>query len=156
MGIKRPDNIKLEVVKAPSGIRFADSVGRADSVYQRKLSEALATDSTIKINAADAYMRVQLRKAAEKLRLRLVYGIEGEFMYVKPIAVDGELKRLMLLLREARTVNELEGAKLELHLGKSLERLDKDKLAHSLTKGGATRWVLTEKGFDTLGEGSAK
>jgi hypothetical protein len=91
-------------------------------------------------------MRHQLKKTAAKLNVKLVYALDGDFLYIKPIAVDGDLKRLLLLLREPRTVNELMAKKLELHLQNSLSKLAADGLAHLYKE----KWVLTEKGLNTL------
>jgi hypothetical protein len=149
-GMKRPDKPKIAVVPIPPGLCFSDSVGRSDSVYQRMVVQALNAGQAVKIMANDAYMRHQLKKAAEKLKVKLVYAAAGEELYVKPIAIDGELKRLVLLIREPRTISEIQSAKLELHVENSLSGLAKDGLAHVKTIRGEQRWTLTEKGFGTL------
>lgn len=143
---KRPDKIKLDVVKAPQGLMFTEFIGRKDSVYVSKLTEALNSASVIAITASDMYFRQQLQNAAKKLKVKLVFAKQGELLYVKPIAVDGELRRLILLLREPRALVELQAKKLELHLENSLAGLAKDGLAHFRKE----KWQLTEKGLDTL------
>ncbi len=145
--MKRATKVKLEVVKPSADLHFSESVGqRGISVYVKTLSEALNTSGAVKIMSADAYMKHQLKKAAEKLNLKLVYALEGEFLYVKPLVVEGEQKRLMLLLREPRTENELMGKKLELNLPNTLKKLAADGLAHI----NRDKWVLTERGMDAL------
>ena len=145
--MKPAGKVKLEVVKPAAHLHFSDSVGqRGISVYTQKLSEALNTGGAVQIMAADAYMKHQLKTTAKKLNLKLVYALEGDFLYVKPIATDGDMKRLLLLLREPRTENELLGKKLELHLKNSLSKLASDGLAHFYKE----RWVLTERGMDAL------
>jgi len=145
--VKRATKVKLEVVKAVAHLHFSETVGqRGISIYTLKLSEALNSGGAVQIMAADAYMKHQLKATAKKLNLKLVYALEGEFLYVKPIAVDGDMKKLMLMLREPRTENELAAKKYELHLKNALAKLAADGLAHLYRE----KWVLTEKGLDTL------
>src|ERR1700677_4080670 len=129
--MKRPaKGVKLTVVKPAAHLHFTDSIGqRGISIYTVKLSEALNSGGVVQILAADSYMKHQLKQTAKKLGLKLVYALDGEFLYVKPIALDGEQKRLLLLLREPRTENELAGKKLELDLKASLSQLAGSGLA---------------------------
>jgi hypothetical protein len=145
---KRPDKTKLEVVKPPAGITFVDALVRGGrvSVYQQRITEALSTSGCVQIVVKDNYALMQLRKAAKALKVKLVYAISGEAMYIKPIAIEGEKQRLILLLRESRTLNYLRGKKLELHLENTLAELAKDGLA--MVKG--DEWRLTLKGMDLL------
>lgn len=144
--MKRPDKVKFDVVKIPAGLTFCEGVGRSDSIYVRKLNEALSSGGVIQITDKDAYLRSQLKMAAKKLKVKLVYATAGGFVYVKPIAIEGELKRLLLLLREPRKLAWLQTQKLELHLENSLADIARDGLAHMHKEA----WVLTEKGLDTL------
>src|SRR5271155_739340 len=144
--MKRPNKIKLEVVKAPSDLHFSDSLGkRGISIYVEKLSEALNSGGVVQIAKDDTYMRTQLKNSAKKLGLRLVYALAEDFVYVKPIAVDGDRKRLLLLLREKRTLNELRAATLQLDLNSTLAEFRKQGIAHVVqTKNGVDTWVLTD------------
>lgn len=142
----RPDKIKLEIVAPPAGVHFSEFVGRKDSVYVSKLTEAIAKGQSIKILIVDKYMLMQFRNAAKKLNIRLVFGTQGEDLYIKPVETSVEEKRLLLVLREPRTENELASKNFELHLKNSLSKLASEGVAH-LFKG---KWVLTEKGLDQL------
>ena len=144
--MKRASKVKLEVVKIPAGLVFVERLRGKESIYVRKLQEALASGSVVQISAGDAYMRSQLSQAAKKIKARLVFAAHGEFEYVKPLIVEGEAQRLMILLREPRTFAELEAKKLELHLTNTLADFAKNGLAHE-HRG---KWVLTEKGLDAL------
>ena len=144
--MKRPSKVKLEVVKIPAGLVFAERVGVGNSIYVQKLQQALGTGSVIQIAAGDSYMRSQLRTAAKKIKARLVFAVSGEFEYVKPLIVEGEAQRLMVLLRAPRTLAELESKKFELHLSHTLADFAKNGLAHEHNG----KWVLTEKGLDAL------
>jgi hypothetical protein len=145
--MKRADKVKFKVIIPAANLHFSDSVGtRGISIYTKAISEALNTGGAVQIMSGDAYMKQQLKKAAEKLSLKLVYALEGEYLYVKPLVVEGEQKRLMLLLREPRTENELMAKKLELHLPNTLKKLAADGLAHLHKE----KWVLTERGMDVL------
>lgn len=143
--MKRAGKVKLEVVKPAAHLHFSDTIGQR-GIYTQKLSEALNTGGVVLIMAGDAYMKHSLKKAAAALNMKLMYALDGDFLYVKPLVVDGDLKRLLLLLREPRTENELMAKKLELHLRNSLAKLAGDGLAHFHKE----KWVLTEKGLDTL------
>jgi hypothetical protein len=146
-GLKRAVKEKLEVVKPASNLHFSDSIGqRAVSVYTKALTEALNTGGAVVIMLADAYMKHQLKASAKKLGVRLVFAIDGDKLYVKPLVVEGDIKRLMLFLREPRTENELMGKKLELHLKNTLAKLAQDGVAHFYRD----KWVLTEKGLGAL------
>lgn len=133
MSGKRPDKIKLEVGRPPSALKFTDNLGegkRGVSLYAMKLLEALNIDGAIKIKLDDSYMRAQLRARAKKLCLKLLFSPDGEFLWVKPIRVDGQAKRLLLYLREPRTRPELETIRakqqIEIDLEAELERQLKD------------------------------
>ena len=142
----RPAKVTISVEKPPTQLTFHESLGRRGSVYVRKLAEALQSGACVKIVAGDAYLKSQFSTAAKKLKVKLVFASDNGYLWIKPIAIEGELKRLMTWLREPRTVVELEAKKFELHLLNSLAQLKSDGLAH-LSKNG---WVLTEKGLDTL------
>ncbi len=141
--MKRGERVKLEVVKPSSHLKFVDSLGRRGvSVYVLKLTEALNSDSVVQIDAGDAYMKHQLTMAAKKIQVKLLYALEGKSLFIKPVLLDGEMKRLMLWLREPRTPAELESKKFELHLSNSLASLARDAMAHCVKD----KWVLTDKG----------
>jgi len=142
---KRPDKIKFELVKPASGLVFIDSL-RQDSVYVSKLLEAVNSDQVIKVLADDKYLLTQLKTAGKKMHLRLVYAKDSTCVYVKPIKATDQEERLILLLREPRTVDELKAKKLELHVEDTLHRLAKQGTAH-LYRG---KWVLTEAGMDMI------
>ncbi len=145
--MKLATKVKLEVVKPAAHLHFSDNIGRRGiSIYVLKLTEALNKGDCVQIMQDDGYMRTQLKIAAKKLNLKLVYALDDGFLYVKPLAVDGEQKRLLLLLREPRSENELMGKKLELHLKNTLTQLAADGLAHVHKE----KWVLTERGMDAL------
>lgn len=141
----RPKNIKLEVLPVPPLLRFEESA-RRDSLYRRKLEEAINSSGAIRIMLADKYMAHQFKAAAKKMHVKLLFADQGEFLWIKPVVVDGDVKRLILLLREPRSLMQLQGAKLELHLQNTLSQLAGDRVAHYHKE----KWVLTEKGMDTL------
>ena len=145
---KRPDKIKFELVKPATGLVFTDDF-RKDSIYTSKLLEAVNSDQVIKVLAEDKYLQSQLKTAAKKLHLRLVYAKDSGCVYVKPIKASDQEERLILLLREPRTVDELKAKKLELHVEDTLQRFAKLGTAH-LHKG---KWVLTETGLDMIPPG---
>lgn len=149
--MKRPSRIKLSVIKPPAGLIFTEAIRGTGGIYVKRLTQALSTDSVVQIAKDDKYMLNMLRAAARKLKVKVLLAEQGEFLYFKPLAVEGEHKRLMLLLREPRTDVELQAKKLELHLPNTLADLAKDGLAHQIANGGNKgKWALTERGMDAL------
>jgi len=146
--VKRPDKVTFKLVKPPNEAIFVDELFRKDSIYCSKITEALNSDSVIQVSKDDKYLVNQLRNAAKKLKIRLLFAQHLESILVKPIRTSGEEERLVLLLREGRTVNELQGVRppLQLHLEDALQRMAKHGTAH-LHRG---KWVLTEAGFDLV------
>ena len=144
--VKKLSKTKMEVVKPPSHLFFKDSLSRRDSIYTNKLTEAVNTDSVILVLAADKYVQTQFKNAAKKLSLRLVFAEDGENVYIKPLAMTTDQKRLMLLLREPRTLAELQGSRLELHLPNTLADFAAKGIAHIVKD----KWVLTPKGVRSL------
>jgi hypothetical protein len=143
---KRGEKVKLQVMKIPPGLCFTESLGRADSVYVKKLQEALNTGGVVQISKGDSYMRAQLRTAAKKMKAKLVWAQQGDYEYAKPKVVEGEQQRIMLFLREPRSLSELEGKKFELHLANTLGDLSREGLARVQKE----KWSLTEKGIALL------
>lgn len=144
--MKRPEKIKFRLVKPPADAIFHEDLFRRDSVYTSKLTEALNSNQSIEVLEEDKYLLSQLKTAAGKLKVRFLYARSGDSILVKPVQPSDQEKRLILLLREPRTLNDLAGAKLELHLTDTLQRMASHGTAHEL-KG---KWVLTEKGMDLL------
>jgi hypothetical protein len=144
--MKRGDKVKLQVMKVPAGLVFTESLGRTDSIYVRKLQEALQTGGVVQISKGDTYMRSQLRMAAKKLKAKLVWAEQGEYEYAKPKVVEGDHKSMMLFLREPRSLSELEAKKYELHLPNTLGDLARDGLVQCRKE----KWQLTDKGVALL------
>ena len=144
----RRDPGLLAIVKPPADLVFTDRLSLATSIYAEKLSQALSSQSAISIPKADFYVRTQFVQAGKKLHLRLLFAIKGETLFIKPAAPSIDENRLVLLLREPRTVPFLEQQKLDIDLKTSLARLLSELKVHQ--KG--DKWVLTEKGFDSLAE----
>lgn len=145
--MKRPDKIKFNLVKPPSGLIFQEALRGTGSVYVTKLQEALSGDSAIEILASDKYLAHQLKSAAKKIRLKLVFATQGDRLYIKPIVPSEDEKRLLLLLREPRTMNELREKKFEIDLGAVVAKLRADGIAHVVRD----KWVLTDKGAELIG-----
>ena len=145
-GLKRPAKVKLLVVKPPATVFFSEALGRTDSIYVQKITEALNTRSAIVVLREDKYLQSQFKMAAKKIGVKLVFGVDGDDLYIKPLEQSSQVKRLMLLLREPRTMNELMAAKLELHLQNTLSKLAADGLAHIHKE----KWVLTSKGLEAI------
>lgn len=137
---------KFSIVKPPADVLFLEP--QRESIYITKLREAITAESVIQILSADTYILNQLKGAAKKIKVKLVYGNKAEYLYVKPVPTSGEFNRLVLYLREKRTMNELRGFKLELDLEDTLKGMAKEGLAHTMGKDGA--WVLTDKGYDLV------
>ena len=145
--MKRPDRIKFNLVKPPSGLIFQEALRGTGSVYVSKLQEALSGDSVIEILASDKYLHAQLKAAAKKAKIKLVFATQGDRLYIKPVVPGEDEKRLLILLREPRTMNELRGMKFEMDIGATVAKLRADGIAHVVRE----KWVLTDKGTQLLG-----
>lgn len=142
----RPAKPKFNVCKPPAGLIFIEAV--RTSIYVTKLKEALDADSVIEILEADKYLGNQLKAAAKKLKLKLVYASKENKLYIKPLVLSTEVSRLVMYLREKRSLNELRGFKLEIDLESELKKLAKAGHAHAV----ADKWVLTDRGFGLVGQ----
>jgi hypothetical protein len=78
----------MEVVKPVASMKFSDSLQRRrTSRFGLTLSEALTTGGAVRIMADNRSFKYQLEVRAKKLNLKLVYARDGEYLYVKPIAI---------------------------------------------------------------------
>ena len=138
--------LKLAIVKVkdlPSATVFQRSLLRA-SVYTEALLQLSATpDAALRI-ADNPGQIVQVKKAAEKLGFSLLFARIDHDIAIKIVQLSDSQRRLQLLLREPRTLNELRAANLELDLDSELKDMAKDGFAKIDTKG---RWLLTEVGM---------
>ena len=75
---------------------FGATAGRK-SLYLDKLQEALQAESVVRISKGDAYMLQMFKKAAAKLKVKLVIGNDAQYLYLKPITPSEDLKRLMAI-----------------------------------------------------------
>lgn len=148
--MKRPEKVSFKLVRPTSTMIFNESLGKA-SIYVAKLNEAVNSDHVIQVAEGDTYMLQQLRAAAKKIPLRLVFAKDNGCVFVKPIRQSGEEDRLVALLREPRTVDELRAKRLELDIEGALQRLARGGFAH-IFKG---KWVLTESGMDLVPKAKA-
>ena len=99
------------IAAAPANVCFVDSLGSQRSTYVVRLQEAFLKGQCVRITAGDSYMLSQLRMAAKKSSLRLVYGVspDSKSIYVKPLKIEGAQKSLLLLLREVRAADVADG-----------------------------------------------
>jgi hypothetical protein len=138
--------LKLAIVKVkdlPSTTVFQRSLLRA-SVYTEALLQLSATqDAALRI-ADNPGQIIQVKKAAEKLGFTLLFARVERDIVVKIVHRSDSQRRLLLLLREPRTINELRGSNLELDLDGELKDLSRDGAARLDNKG---RWALTESGM---------
>ncbi len=138
----------MRVVPSPAHATFAENLpGKLKyGQYQEALYRAAKLDQVIEIEAADKYVLAQLRESSRKLKLALTYATDGKKIWVRPANNEVERKRLMLILRDRRTLAFLESQKLAINLKHELDALAERKLAHEV-KGA---WVLTERGMDLV------
>ena len=140
---------KLKLMKAkdvPPTVVFTRSLMRP-SPYVAKLQELSATPDAVLVIGDNAGQLVSLRKAAEKLGFDLSYARNNGDVLVRIVTMSESQNRLLLLLREPRTLNELRAADLELNIESELKDLAESDHA-SLDKQG--RWKLTPAGMDRL------
>jgi hypothetical protein len=128
-------------------LTFSEQLGRAHSTYRDHLVQALQGNMAVTILSANKYMLQQFKNAAKKLKLRLVFAVDGDNLHIKPMRLEGEGKRLLLLLREPRTLSELKSKGLECDLDTEL----KIALGRGVVKeAGKGRYQCTEAGLKLL------
>ena len=99
-------------------------------------------DVMLKLVGEDVSSVMQLRQRAKKAGVTLLFAREGDFVFVRAWLPSEDQSRLVLLLREARTVNELKSKGLEMNLEAELQSMASH--GHAEYKGG--KWKLTPKG----------
>jgi hypothetical protein len=141
---------KLAIIKSrdvPTSAVFARSLLRP-SVYTQMLSQLSQTEDAVLKKIGDVPAQVQqVKKAAEKLGLELLFARVNGDVFVKVTQLSEAQNRLRLLLREPRTVSELQAKGLELDLKFELANLAEQDLAQLDNKG---KWQLTEAGIARL------
>ena len=146
---KRPAKIVMRSVKLstlPNTIVFSESLGGRASIYRDKLTQAVQNDEVIVIRSDDKYLLTMFKTVARKLSLKLAFATNGDEMFIKPMKVEGDQARLMLLLREPRTKAELEAKGLEVNLDAEL----RDGIKRGLIAERTGRFNLTEAGRETI------
>lgn len=88
-----------------------------------------------------------VKNAAKKLGVDLVFGEDGADILVRIVILSESQRRLFLLLREPRTIDELKTKKLELSVEDELGRLSSQGLV-KLDKRG--NWQLTASGVERI------
>ena len=142
---------EMRIVAPPADLIFAEQKRCQRSIYQDKLQDALSAGHVIQVRADDISTISQFKTKAKKLSIKLVFAWHGEFIYIKPLQMTEDMRKLMLLLREPRTENSLRAAKLGLNLDSVLERLVEDGMARQIKTGvHANSWHATDKGLETL------
>ncbi len=142
-------NFKCEVVKAkdvPDVLRFAATLGRGGFWAQKINVLRGDPDAVLRIVADDQSSLTQLRTQAKKDGLTLLFARSGDDVYVRAFIPSEAINRLVLLLREPRTLNELRAAKLELNIEPELQTLIAH--GHAQTRGG--KYHLTDRGQEEL------
>lgn len=151
--MKRPAKVKMQLVAAAkvSHLTFSDALGGRKSVYKDILVQACQSGQAIEITDGDSYALIQFKVTAKKLKLRLLYAKSEGSLYIKAVRIEGEVHRLFLLLREPRSVAELEGKKLELDLRTTLSEQTNTGLVKAVVgKDKTERYVLTEAGLKAM------
>ena len=141
-------SFKCEVVKARDlpEVRFAATLGRG-GFWQDKINLLRGDpDAVLKINADDQSSLTQLRTKAKASGLTLLFARSDNFVYVRAFVPSEAQTRLVLLLREPRTINELRGAKLELNVESEVQTLI--GRGHAQHRGG--KYQLTDRGLEEL------
>lgn len=103
-------------------------------------------DTMLRIMADDASSLTQIRTRAKRSGLALLFARKDEFVFVRAWLPSEDQTRLVLLLREERTVNDLRGKGLTMNVEAELQALAAH--GHAEFKGG--KWRLTNKGKTEL------
>lgn len=143
-------SFKCEVVKAKDlpEVRFAATLGRGGYWSDRVNLLRGDPEAVLKINAGDQSSLTQLRTQAKKDGLTLLFARSGDHVFIRAFIPSEALNRLVLLLREPRTINELRRSKLELNLEGELQAL----IAHGHAQHRAGKYQLTDRGQEELAD----
>jgi hypothetical protein len=135
---------KCEVVKKREfpDLQFNASLGKRGYWEQQVNLLRGDPDAMLKVRGDDPSSIMQLRKQAKDKGLSLLFAREGEFVFVCAYIPSEAQTRLVLLLREPRTVNEIRAKGLETDVESELQRMA--QRGHATFKNG--KWQLTEKG----------
>jgi hypothetical protein len=143
-------SFKCEVVKAKDlpEVRFAATLGRG-GFWANKINLLRGDqDAILKIQADDQSSLTQLRTQAKKDGLTLLFARHEDYVFVRAFVPSEAVNRLVLLLREPRTMNELRGAKLELNIETEVQSL----IAHGHAQHRAGKYQLTDRGQEELAD----
>ena len=130
------------------GLVFSASLSRQGYWTQQVNALRGDPDSMLKILASDASSLTQLRTRAKELKIVLLFARSGEHVYVRAYLPSEEQTRLVLWLREPRTLNELRSKGFEFNLEAELQTL----ASHGHAEFTRDKWKLTEKGKKELVE----
>lgn len=143
-------SFKCEVVKVKDvpNVRFAATLGRGGFWAQKINVLRGDPEAALKIQADDQSSLTQLRTQAKKDGLTLLFARDGDYVFVRAFVPSEALNRLVLLLREPRTMNELRTSKLELNLETEVQAL----IAHGHAQHRAGKYQLTDRGQEELAD----
>jgi hypothetical protein len=136
----------MVALKSVDNLTFSASIGRGGFWAEKVTALRNDMESMLKLRFDDKSSLLQLRQQAKKIGVSLLFARGGDFLYVRVWMPDESQKRLIILLREERTVPELKNKGLEVDLISQLERFA--AAGHAQVKNG--KWKLTQKGHDEL------
>lgn len=111
--------------------------------WDRKLDDLIASDGgALALAETDSSSITQIRTKAKKRGLQLLVARSNGHVYVKLFMPSEDQRRLVLWLREPRTVDDLKARRLELDVTSELARME---VAGQAAKRNG-KWQLTKEG----------
>ncbi len=133
-------------ISAVSNLHFQESLQR-QGYWVEQINRLIANpDKMLKIHADDSSSLQQIRNKAADRKVKLLFARQADFIYVRIWMPSEEQQRLVLLLREPRTVNEIKAKGLEVNVESELKYMS--ERAQAEFKNG--KWQLTKRGADEL------
>lgn len=139
-----------EIVKVDSlkGLTFSRSLMRS-GFWTDKLRELAAIDGgVLKLARADVSSLTQIRAKAKAMNIELSFASDGDFVYIRLVHMSDEQAKLLLFVREARTINEIRAKGYQLNAEKELQAFASCGwvVLH------AGKWTLTDQGREKTSE----
>lgn len=139
---------KCEVVKLKDHrhLSFSSSLLRG-GYWAERLNELLSEpDNLLKLAEGDQSSLTQIRTVAKKRGVPLLFSKATGFVFIRAWVPSEDQSRMILLLRELRTVDEIRAAKVELNVEQELVTMS--SRGHVVKRG--NKWQLTDKGTEDL------
>lgn len=126
---------------------FTKTLSRQGSWIQKLVELKASPGKLLRIRHDDQSSLTQIRRKARMVGMDLAFAREGDHVYIKYVELSEAHRRLMLYLREPRTLVELQAAKIaDLNLEPTLREMASEGVCGLIR----SKWQLTDAGVEKL------